>query len=343
MQAKSLHSGSLNCLARLREAGWAAYPVGGCVRDLLLGRGAEDVDICTAARPETVLSLFERAIPTGIAHGTVTVPTETGNVEITTFRREGGYTDTRHPDAVRFDVGLEEDLARRDFTVNAMALASDGTIIDPFGGRQDLERRLIRCVGDPERRFSEDALRMLRGVRFCAQLGFTMEEDTRAALRRCAPLTARVSRERIRAELEKILLSDRPELITELTDSGCLAHLYDFPRGLDLRQLRELPAEPIARWRGFCGATGFPISLLPVERALRRGVEHPELAVIPTLALSGGDLIALGLRGAEVSGAQKRLACYVLEHPTENTRERLTELTEEWRRETAENDAPCDK
>lgn len=330
MQVKLLHNGSAECLERLRGAGWAAYPVGGCVRDLLLGRAAEDVDICTAARPETVLSLFPRAIPTGIAHGTVTVPTETGNVEITTFRREEGYTDTRHPDAVRFDVGLEEDLARRDFTVNAMALAPDGRIIDPFGGQRDLERRVIRCVGDPDRRFSEDALRMLRGVRFCAQLGFTMEAGTLDALQRCAPLTARVSRERIRVELEKTLLSDRPEQITELTDSGCLAHLYDFPRGLDLRCLRALPAEPIPRWRGFCERTGFPISVLPVERALRRGVEHPELTVIPTLALSGGDLIGLGLRGAEVSGMQKRLACYVLEHPAENTRARLTELTEAW-------------
>lgn len=328
MQVKSLHRGSEECLQRLREAGWAAYPVGGCVRDLLLGRQAEDVDICTAARPEIVLALFERAIPTGLAHGTVTVLTETGSVEITTFRREGGYTDARHPDAVRFDVGLEEDLARRDFTVNAMALAPDGTVIDPFGGQEDLARRLIRCVGDPERRFSEDALRMLRGVRFCAQLGFTMEEQTAAALRRCAPLTARVSGERIRAELEKILLSDRPEQLTELTDGDCLAHLYDFPRGLDLRSLRELPAEPISRWRGFCELTGFPITRLPVERALRRGVEHPELAVIPTLALSGGDLIALGLRGAEVSAAQKRLALYVLEHPEANTVQRLRELVE---------------
>ena len=158
------------------------------LRDLLLGREPGDVDICTAAHPEIVLSLFENAVPTGLKHGTVTVLTATGNVEVTTFRREEGYADSRHPDAVTFDADLKEDLSRRDFTVNAMALGPDGEVIDYFGGREDLKNRLIRCVGDPDRRFSEDALRMLRAVRFCAQLGFTVEPETVAALRRNAPL-----------------------------------------------------------------------------------------------------------------------------------------------------------
>ncbi|MDE6107056.1 MAG: tRNA nucleotidyltransferase, partial [Oscillospiraceae bacterium] len=184
MEWKGLHAGSVKCLNTLWGIGYAAYPVGGCVRDLLLGREPGDVDICTAAHPETVMNLFEKAIPTGLPHGTVTIPTETGNVEITTFRREGGYADARHPDSVTFNAGLLEDLSRRDFTVNAMALGPEGNIIDPFGGREDLERGVIRSVGEPDRRFSEDALRMLRGVRFCAQLGFTMEEETAAALRR---------------------------------------------------------------------------------------------------------------------------------------------------------------
>lgn len=323
MEWKGLHAGSVDCLTRLWEAGEPAYPVGGCVRDLLLGRTPGDVDVCTAARPEAVMALFPAAVPTGLKHGTVTVPTETGNVEITTFRREGGYADARHPDAVCFDVGLREDLSRRDFTVNAMALGPNGEVIDPFGGREDLKKRLIRCVGDPDRRFSEDALRMLRAVRFCAQLGFVMEEQTAEALCRNAPLVEKVSRERIRGEMEKTLLSDRPGQIGEMISAGLLTHLFDFPAEIDLSGLEKLPPTPEARWRGFCRATGFPISALPVERKLRRGVEHPELALIPTLALKPNHLMALGLEGPEISATQRRLALYVLEHPGENTGEAL--------------------
>lgn len=326
MEWKGLHPGSVNCLHTLWEAGYAAYPVGGCVRDLLLGREPGDVDICTAAHPETVLTLFDRAIPTGLPHGTVTVPTGTGNVEITTFRREGGYADARHPDSVTFDAGLWEDLSRRDFTVNAMALSPDGMVIDPFGGREDLEGKVIRCVGEPDRRFSEDALRMLRGVRFCAQLGFALDGETAAALRRNASLTAKVSRERIRVEVEKTLLSPRPWLAGEMVKAGLLSHLYPFPAKFDLSALAGLPPTPKARWRGFCEATGFPISALPVERSLRRAVEHPEADVIPTLALTPADLMALGLRGPQISEAQKKLALHVLKNPSDNTSERLKEL-----------------
>lgn len=326
MAWKGLHAGSVDCLDTLWKAGFAAYPVGGCVRDLLLGREPGDVDICTAAHPETVMGLFEKAVPTGLPHGTVTVPTPTGNVEITTFRREGGYADARHPDAVTFDAGLQEDLSRRDFTVNAMALGPDGEIVDPFGGREDLARKVIRCVGEPDERFSEDALRMLRGVRFCAQLGFTMEKETAAALGRNASLTAKVSRERIRVEMEKTLLSPRPELVGEMIGAGLLGHLYDFPAEPDLSGLAALPCTPEDRWRGFCQATGFPIAALPVERSLRRAVEHPELAVIPTLALTAQDLMALGLSGPQISAAQKKLALHVLDKPEDNTPERLKEL-----------------
>ncbi len=326
MTWKGLDGWAAECLGRLRRAGWAAYPVGGCVRDLLLGRKPGDVDICTSAPPSAVLTLFPTAVPTGLKHGTVTVPGERGGIEITTFRREGGYADGRHPDAVAFDVGLEQDLSRRDFTVNAMALAEDGTVIDPFGGREDLKKRRIRCVGEADRRFAEDALRMLRAVRFCAQLGFTMEEKTAAALGRNAHRVEKVSRERIRVELEKTLLSPRPELVGKMMDAGLLDHLYPFPRGVDLSALRELPPRAEDRWRGFCAETGFPISALPVERRLRRAVEHPELAVIPKLALSGRDLMALGLRGPEISAAQKKLALHVLEHRGDNTSEKLKEL-----------------
>lgn len=329
MTWKDLPNRARECLERLNGAGYAAYPVGGCVRDLLLGREPGDVDICTAAHPEAVMALFSNAVPTGIAHGTVTVPTPDGNVEITTFRRDGEYADARHPDHVSFDAGLREDLSRRDFTVNAMALSREGEVIDPFGGREDLKKGIIRCVGDPDKRFSEDALRMLRGVRFAAQLGFTIEETTRAAMGRNAPLAARVSGERIKAELEKTLLSERPELAGEMASLGLLAHLYEFPQGCDLSHLAALPATPEERWRGFCAATGFPITALPVERKLRRAVEHPEAGIIPTLALSPKDLMALGLSGSAISTAQKRLALHVLEHPGDNTPARLKALLEE--------------
>lgn len=326
MTWQDLPAGARACLERLNGAGYAAYPVGGCVRDLLLGREPGDVDICTAAHPEAVMALFDHAVPTGIAHGTVTVPTDDGNIEITTFRREAGYTDARHPDSVTFDAGLREDLSRRDFTVNAMALAEEGGVIDPFGGREDLKKGVIRCVGDPDKRFSEDALRMLRGARFAAQLGFTIEENTRAAMGRKAPLTAKVSGERIKAEVEKTLLSPRPERVGEMISLGLLEHLYDFPAEADLSRLAALPATAEERWRGFCAATGFPITALPVERKIRRAVEHPEAGIIPTLALSAQDLMALGLSGPAISAAQKRLALHVLEHPEDNEPETLKKL-----------------
>ena len=326
MTWKKLSAGARECLERLKSAGYAAYPVGGCVRDVLLGREPGDVDICTAAHPEAVMALFPRAVPTGIVHGTVTIPTEDGNVEITTFRRDGDYADARHPDSVSFDAGLLEDLRRRDFTVNAMAMDSDGEVIDPLGGRKDLRSKIIRCVGEADRRFSEDALRMLRGVRFAAQLGFEIEEGTRAAMRRNAPLTAKVSRERIKAEMEKTLLSPRPELVGEMFSLGLLAHLYEFPREFGLSSLAGLPATAVERWQGFCYATGFPITALPVERRLRRAVEHPEAKLIPMLALTAQDLMELGLNGPAISAAQKKLALHLLEHPKDNTVEKLKKL-----------------
>ena len=165
MRSWPIPAGVAALLDTLRGAGCEAHPVGGCVRDLLLGRTPGDYDVCTSARPEQVMALFPRTLPTGLRHGTVTVLTESGAVEVTTFRREGGYADGRRPDGVRFDVGLAEDLSRRDFTVNAMALSTEGEVIDPSGGQADLARRQIRCVGDTDRRFAEDALRMLRAVR----------------------------------------------------------------------------------------------------------------------------------------------------------------------------------
>ena len=272
------------------------------------------------------MALFERTVPTGLKHGTVTVLTEDGPVEVTTFRREGGYADGRHPDGVSFDVGLTEDLARRDFTINAMALGPDGEVIDPFEGKADLAAGLIRCVGDPDTRFAEDALRMFRALRFAAQLGFAIEDNTLAAIGRNATRAALVSGERIKVELEKTLLSPWPEWAGEAIRLGLLAHLYPVKNCPDLWELRELPAEVIHRWRGFCGKTGFPLESLPVERTLRQGVLHPEREAIKTLALSGGELAALGLRGKEIGDAQKRLAEHILAHPEDNQREKLLAL-----------------
>ncbi len=179
----------------LAEAGYEAYAVGGCVRDSLLQREPKDWDITTDALPEAVKALFRRTVDTGIEHGTVTVMRGKTGYEVTTYRLDGAYSDGRHPDSVTFTPELREDLRRRDFTINAMACAADGTLVDLFGGQEDLEKRVVRCVGDPDERFTEDALRILRAVRFSAQLDFAIEPETWEALRRHAPNLVHVSRE----------------------------------------------------------------------------------------------------------------------------------------------------
>lgn len=193
-------------LRELEVAGHEAYCVGGCVRDLLLGRTPGDWDITTSARPEETMAIFgDRAVPTGLKHGTVTVCAAEGKAEVTTFRVDGTYEDHRHPEAVTFTSSLKEDLARRDFTVNAMALDPRGTLHDPFGGRVDLANRRLRCVGAPERRFSEDALRILRCLRFAAVLEFEIHRETEAGMARCSDLLKEISPERVREELTKLL------------------------------------------------------------------------------------------------------------------------------------------
>lgn len=210
-------------LERLAAAGFEAYAVGGCVRDALLDREPHDWDVATSAPVRRTEALFDRTAPTGERFGTVTVLTPWGNVEVTTFRRDGKYRDSRRPETVDFTGSLREDLARRDFTVNAMAMDADGHITDLFGGRKDLAHRVIRCVGDPERRFAEDALRMLRAVRFEAQLGFEIEAGTLSALTELAPLAERLSAERVWAELSRTLASPRPELAGSMIEYGLLS------------------------------------------------------------------------------------------------------------------------
>lgn len=218
-------------LQRLEGAGFEAWCVGGAVRDALLGRIAGDWDVTTSAPPEAVLSLFApRALPTGLRHGTVTVKTEAAGVEVTTFRRDGAYLDSRHPDHVEFTGSLREDLARRDFTVNAMAVNLRGEMADPFGGRADLEAGVLRAVGSPDERFQEDALRILRGLRFASRLGFVLEPDTGRAVRRRAPLLERIAPERVRTELTGMLCGER-----------VLAVLLDYPDVLGVPLPEILP------------------------------------------------------------------------------------------------------
>ena len=234
-------------LKTLEDAGFAACFVGGCVRDTLLGRPVHDWDVTTSALPEEIMALFPRCIPTGIKHGTVTVLLDEESFEVTTFRRDGAYHDGRHPDGVVFVPNLTEDLARRDFTINAMAMHLDGSITDCFDGKADLKRGIIRCVGDPERRFREDALRMLRALRFSAQLGFSIEEHTARAIRENAGLCRLLSRERVCAEAEKTLLSPLPQTLSVMLREGLLS-ACGIAGDYDLQALRTVPAEPDVRW-----------------------------------------------------------------------------------------------
>ena len=217
MTTIKLDPGAALLLDALHGAGHAAYAVGGCVRDSLLGLDPHDWDLCTSARPEQVMALFgeEKCIPTGLQHGTVTVKQGGRLYETTTFRTEGAYSDGRHPDAVCFVPDVREDLARRDFTINAMAYSAEEGLIDPFGGRDDLAAHLVRAVGEPERRFEEDALRILRLYRFAARFGFAIDPATGAAARALGPHLDCVSAERIQEELLKLLAAPRPRSYLE--------------------------------------------------------------------------------------------------------------------------------
>lgn len=221
----------------IEKAGFEAYAVGGCVRDAILGRQPDDWDITTSAMPEDIKSLFRRTIDTGIKHGTVTVMIKKKGYEITTYRVDGAYADGRHPDSVTFTASLAEDLSRRDFTVNAMAYNPGEGLVDRFGGMNDIENKIIRAVGDPMERFGEDALRILRGVRFCAQLGFKLDGQTAEATRALAPTLERISRERIRNELEKLILSDRPDMLRDAYRLGITAVILpEFDRMMETEQ-----------------------------------------------------------------------------------------------------------
>ena len=277
--------------------GEAAYPVGGCVRDTLMGRTPNDWDVAVTTPPDTTVSICEaaglRVIPTGIKHGTVSVlvplngdladrDTPYEFIECTTCRTEGGYTDGRHPDAVTFTGLIRDDLSRRDFTVNAMAFTRDGdslSVLDLFGGLNDLQNGVIRAVGDPDTRFTEDALRLLRGVRFAVKLGFTIEENTYAAICRQAGGLSRISRERISEEFQKILTSPDPlRGISLLNETGLMP--YVLPHGISPRgtgDLSSLPADFTLRmacllWKQDEAAITENLAGLRLSNTVRKGI-----------------------------------------------------------------------
>lgn len=254
---------SAEILRTLEQAGHTACWVGGCVRDELIGRPVNDMDIATSARPEEVAELFARTVPTGIEHGTMTVVMEKLPFEVTTFRTETEYKDFRRPEEVTFVRSLDEDLRRRDFTMNAIARLSDGSFIDPYNGRADLERGIIRCVGEARERFREDALRMLRGVRFASVFGFEMEPNTWEALLELRDNMSHIAAERLRAELEKMFSGPRPANgVRLLARSGLLAHakirltpeMLEAVKAEALAALPEKPGE--LRWASLLQGLG---------------------------------------------------------------------------------------
>ncbi|MDR2049360.1 MAG: HD domain-containing protein, partial [Treponema sp.] len=243
-------------------SGKEVYLVGGAVRDLLLGREAVDWDLATNARPEEVVGLFRKVIPTGIKHGTVTIRYKGRSVETTTFRTESGYSDGRRPDRISYTAAIEEDLSRRDFTMNAAAVRlPEGSLTDPFGGRDDIKRRIIRCVGNPAERFAEDGLRPLRALRFASQLGFDLDEATHGAIHGALPTTAKVASERIRDEFDKIIASANPLRAFRLMEETELLHLL----------LPELAACRNVEQKGYHRFDVLDHSFLACEYAAKKG------------------------------------------------------------------------
>ena len=381
-------------LSRLVAAGEEAYLVGGSLRDALLGIPAHDFDVATSAHPEKTLAVFSdcRVIETGLKHGTVTVILSGEPVEITTFRRDGDYTDGRHPDSVSFTDRITEDLSRRDFTVNAMAYHPDRGLVDPFDGQRDLGSRIIRAVREPHLRFTEDSLRILRAFRFAAQLGFEIEPATLAAAADCREGLSRVARERVAAEFIRLCCSpDASRAIGLMRETGVLTYVTgDFvPDARALSVLEAMPAEDTARLGTFFfGAAPEIITrilhelrcstrqirgTLAVARGASMGVENERDATalraavgeyaavaarassllgispagaetlvernrVPTavseLAVTGRDLLAIGIEGREIGAMLSYLLEAVMADPTYNHKEALLALCEARLRES---------
>ncbi len=373
---------------RFWDAGEEAYLVGGSLRDIMLGRTPSDFDLTASTPPEKTKALFAhmRVIETGIKHGTVTVIYDGEPVEITTFRIDGSYTDSRHPDGVSFTSRVEEDLARRDFTVNAMAYNSRRGLVDPFFGEADLRAEVIRAVGDSRRRFAEDALRIMRAFRFSAQLGFSVDTDTLSGARECMGGLSHIARERIGAEFLKLITSQEPMGALELmAETGAMPYVLGsyLPRDELMARLSEMPREDGARLgfllcdaeesearavlRGLKCSNAQITAALAVIRGARLKIESPadgrrligacgahaknavtasyllgnSLAeavdwvagntapcTLGDLAVSGRELMEIGIEGREVGKTLDRLLSAVISDPRLNTKETLLKLAE---------------
>lgn len=279
----------------IQAAGFEAYVVGGCVRDSILGRQPQDWDITTSAKPEQVKALFPRTIDTGLQHGTVTVMQDREGFEVTTYRIDGEYEDSRHPKEVVFTPNLEEDLKRRDFTINAMAYNEEKGLVDIFGGMEDIRFGRIRCVGRAEERFGEDALRMLRAIRFSAQLGYEIDEETKQGIRRLAPTLKNISAERIQTELVKMLVSPHPDYLRTAYDMGVTKVFFpEFDRAMETEQhhphhmysvgehilhsLAYVPADKVLRLTMLLHDIGKPDTLTIDEQGITHFYNHESLS-----------------------------------------------------------------
>ena len=331
----NIPQGPNEILNRLTAAGFQAYAVGGCVRDSLLGTVPGDWDICTSALPEETEACFSdlRVVETGLKHGTVTVLIGKKSFEITTYRVDGAYTDGRHPESVRYSKYLKEDLRRRDFTINAFAYNDEVGLRDEFYGFRDMEWKIIRAVGNAEDRFSEDALRMMRAIRFAAQLGFNIELNTYNAIIKLAPNIKKVSAERIQVELTKTLMSDHPEVTIEYAKTGLFVEilpvLYDTLSGISAQKTLELlkyvPRMVIMRYAALLRyrtpeeardvlrklkLDNFTINtvtkLVEYQNDINDVIEENDISVREAIHKYGTDLLELMFVFAEADGRMKR-------------------------------------
>ncbi|MDQ0058155.1 CCA tRNA nucleotidyltransferase [Paenibacillus harenae] len=294
-------------VSRLEESGYEAVFVGGAVRDTVIGRPVKDVDIATSARPEQVMALFPKCIPTGLRHGTITIVHEGETYEVTTYRQESAYEDYRKPSGVAYITSLEGDLLRRDFTINAMALRNDGSVFDPFNGAGDIERRCIRCVGDADARFQEDALRMMRAVRFIAVYGYQPAVSTWKALRKHRELMRHIAMERVQAELDKILAGSDPRRALVWLHASGLLHkmkeplpLTEYMRVDSTRYgLVEQLADLDCRWAAALLDSAIPSAIADESLRLLKLSNNRRLRIIGIMRMHEEALAAANNEGAD--------------------------------------------